>query len=256
MRSLALLVEYDGTRYVGWQIQPNGVSVQHVLETAVSRTFGVTTPVIGSGRTDTGVHARGQVAHIHLSDQAHAVPVGNVSAAINCHLPDDIRVCDAAEVSPEFHARYDPVWREYVYRVALERTLFHRHYAWIPHARFDRHLFQESASWFEGEHDFTAFSKYNPDRASHICNVSLCTVETSTDMLHVRIRANRFVYGMCRGIVGTMMMAARERITRQEVLQAFDHAQRSLHIRRAPATGLFLNRVEYGTPLFSEHSYL
>ena len=254
MRPLALLIEYDGTNYAGWQNQPNGTAVQEVIEGAITEAFGVRVPVVGSGRTDAGVHARGQVAHVHLPDEAHDIPTEKVRVALNTRLPRDIRIRRAAEVDEQFHARYDPEWREYVYDIAPEESVFTRHFAWTPDLPYDVDNLVAAASIFEGERDFTSFSKHNPDTSSYICNVHICRVEPGDGVLTIRIRADRFVYGMCRSIVGAMMAVARGRMSPDEILNAFDQKDRNLQPGLAPAHGLILNHVRYPNGLFEDAS--
>lgn len=255
MRALALLVEYDGTHYAGWQFQQNARTIQETLEHALSRTFGQPLRVVGSGRTDAGVHARGQVVHLHMPHDAHYIPTEKVPLAVQPFLPHDIRIRACENVSPTFHARFDPVWREYVYRISTEVSVFNRHFAWLPQRPFMMDRFEESATWFVGTHDFTAFSKHNPDRSSYICSLTLCQVEHSTHHLTVRLRANRFMYGMCRTIVGAMMMAAHGSLTEETVRTALLAGERTLKITLAPSEGLYLNRVAYTPSLFDDQNY-
>ena len=245
MRALALVIEYDGTDYHGWQIQSTGETVQQVLEEALSDTFGVPCSVVGSGRTDAGVHARAQVAHVHLDQGAHRIPIEKVALAINTYLPDDIRILRAIEVSEDFHARFDPLWREYRYRIAKERSVFARRFAWAPEAPYNPSQLAASAEVFVGRHDFTTFSKLNPDTKSYVCNVLVCRVHANDDAYEVQIRADRFVYGMCRSIVGGMMEVARGRFTIKQVEAALQAQDRALHPALAPACGLTLHEVRY-----------
>ncbi|HCN04772.1 MAG TPA: tRNA pseudouridine(38-40) synthase TruA, partial [Bacteroidetes bacterium] len=203
-RSLAFLIEYDGTDFAGWQFQPNGVSVQEVLERAVEECFGVVVPVVGSGRTDSGVHARGQVAHVHVLDGANTIPTEKVALALNRRLPRSVRIRKVVDVPADFHARFSARSREYVYVITDTPSVFDMRYAWTPSIPFDRGLLGNAARIFVGKHDFTTFSKLNADTASYVCDVETCRVETLSDRLLIRIRADRFVYGMCRAIVGVM----------------------------------------------------
>ncbi len=254
MRSLAFLIEYDGTDYAGWQNQPNGTAVQEVIEGAVETAFGVKTAVVGSGRTDAGVHARGQVAHVHLPEDAHQIPTDKVLVALNTRLPRDVRIRAVQNVDADFHARYHPEWREYVYQIALEESVFTRRFAWTPELPYDIDHLVAAAPLFEGRRDFTTFSKLNADTPSYVCNVHLCRVEPVDGLLVIRIRADRFVYGMCRSIVGAMMAVARRKMSANDVHQAFEHADRSLQASLAPAHGLILNRVRYPDGLFTDAS--
>lgn len=255
MTTLALLIEYEGTNYVGWQSQPNGQSVQQTIESAIIETFGVHQQVIGSGRTDSGVHARGQVAHVHVPDDAHQIPVHKVHVAVNTHLPRDIRVRSACEVPEEFHARFDAVSREYIYVITKQASVFSRAFAWTPELPYDSTRFAEAARVFEGLHDFTAISKHNPSTGSYMCNVESCRVEEHADRFQVRIRADRFVYGMCRAIIGTAMTVARGKIEFSDAEALLASGVRSGQAPLAPPQGLVLNHVRYRNGIFDDEKY-
>lgn len=251
-RTLALLIEYDGTHYAGWQHQPNGLSIQEAIERAVAEAFGVMAPVVGSGRTDAGVHARGQVAHVHI-EGGHDIPIDKVPIALNVRLPRDIRIRDARDVAPDFHARYGAVRREYVYTIAFEESVFHRHFAWKPDLPYDRGLLGNAARAFVGTHDFTTYSKLNADTRSYVCDVAICRVEPESDRLVIRLQADRFVYGMCRAIVGAMMDVARGKAALDHLVDRLAARDRRLQSPLAPPQGLVLNRVSYPDGIFDEH---
>lgn len=251
-RHLALLIEYDGTDYAGWQIQPNGPSVQQAVESAITTTFGVPCSLVGSGRTDSGVHARGQVAHVHVRE-GHVVPIEKIRIALNVRLPRDIRVRDVREVDPTFHARYGPIRREYVYVIAREESVFHRRFAWKPEIPYDEGLLGNAAREFLGRHNMTTYSKRNAAVENYVCNVTTCRVEPESDRLIIRIAADRFVYGMCRCMVGAMMDVARKRIDCSEIADRRNALDRSLQSSIAPAHGLILNKVSYPDGLFDDH---
>jgi len=251
-RTLGLLIEYDGTDYAGWQTQPNAVTVQETIERALEQAFGTRCSLIGSGRTDAGVHARGQVAHT-LVIGGHAIPTEKIRPALNTRLPRDIRIRDTVDVPADFHARYQPLWREYVYTVALEESVFLRRFVWHPELPYDPMLFAQAAAIFEGSHDFTTFSKHNPDTVSYLCDVSTCRVEPHADRLVVRLRADRFVYGMVRSIVGAMFDVARGKRTMGDIADALRNMDRSRGCPLAPPTGLVLNRLKYTNGLFDHH---
>lgn len=251
-RHLAMLIEYDGTDYAGWQIQPNGIAVQQAIETSLFETVGVPCSIVGSGRTDSGVHARGQVAHVRVTG-GHSIPVSKLSIALNMRLRRDIRIRDVAEVDADFHARYSAVRREYIYVIAREESVFHRRFAWYPVLPFDEGLLGNAARMFLGKHDMTTYSKRNQATDNHVCDITTCRVEPETDRLVIRIAANRFVYGMCRCIVGAMMDVARKRLPLDALATNIDARDRTLQSTIAPAHGLILNRVSYATELFAAH---
>lgn len=251
-RNLALLIEYDGTDYAGWQIQPNGLAVQQAVESAVTAAFGVACSVVGSGRTDSGVHARGQVAHVHIHD-GHDIPIEKVRVALNVQLPRDIRIRDARDVDAAFHARFGAIRREYVYVIAREESVFHRRFAWKPEIPYDEGLLGNAAREFLGKHDMTTYSKRNNAVENYVCDVTTCRVEPESDRLVIRIGADRFVYGMCRCMVGAMMDVARKRIDLSEIADRRSALDRSLQSTMAPAHGLILNKVSYPDGIFDDH---
>lgn len=250
-RRIALAIEYDGTSYAGWQIQPNGISVQQVLQQRAQVVFGVPVGITGSGRTDAGVHARCQVAHLDV-EEGHDIPPSTVAKAMNARLPASIRVREAVEVDAAFHARFGAIYREYVYVIAQHGGVLTRNWQWQPHGTLDHDLLHAAADLFVQRADFTPFSKRNPSTHSYICDVSICRVETYGDSVFIRIGADRFVYGMCRSIVGTIVDVARLRRSTQSILDAFQRCDRVAQSTLAPAHGLILNRIRYPEGLF-EH---
>ncbi|MBU3741738.1 MAG: tRNA pseudouridine(38-40) synthase TruA [Candidatus Kapabacteria bacterium] len=251
-RHLALLIEYDGTDYAGWQIQPNGMSVQQRIESAMFDAFGVPCGIVGSGRTDSGVHARGQVAHTRVTD-GHDIPIAKIPVALNVRLPRDIRIRDAAEVDADFHARFGAIRREYVYVISREASVFHRRFAWKPEIPYDEGLLGNAAREFVGRHDMTTYSKHNHVIENHVCDITTCIVEPESDRLLIRIAADRFVYGMCRCIVGAMMDVARKKLPLHAIAEYREARDRSMQSPIAPAHGLILNRVSYANDVFSHH---
>lgn len=251
MQRIALLIEYDGTRYAGWQRQSNGITVQHHVEQALTKTFGHECVIHGAGRTDAGVHASGQVAHTQLYDHAHQVPLEKVGIALNTRLPFDIRIKDVAHVANDFHARFDAIWREYVYTITTSDSVFQRHFAWNPELPFQLDLLQDALNVMLGEHDFTAISKLNPATKSYICTVQKCELHESASLLTIRIRANRFVYGMCRAMVGVAMSVARKRLTVDELTHLLHSRVREKAPIIVPAHGLNLESIGYANNLFN-----
>lgn len=251
MQRIALLIEYDGTRYAGWQRQSNGITVQHHVEQALTKTFGHECVIHGAGRTDAGVHASGQVAHTQLYDHAHQVPLEKVGIALNTRLPFDIRIKDVVHVANDFHARFDAIWREYVYTITTSDSVFQRHFAWNPELPFQLDLLQDALNVMLGEHDFTAISKLNPATKSYICTVQKCELHESASLLTIRIRANRFVYGMCRAMVGVAMSVARKRLTVDELTHLLHSRVREKAPIIVPAHGLNLESIGYANNLFN-----
>ena len=223
----------------------HAVAVQEVLEQALSKTFNRTMTAIGAGRTDAGVHARGQVTHSILREPSN-IPDDKITKAINSNLPDDICVSDGKIVDFKFHATADAIAREYSYSVHTKPSVFLRNYS--NHFKFpiDFNKLQEVADIFTGIHDFTTFSKNNADTKSYICNVEFCFWEHISDTQSIlHIKADRFVYGMVRCLAGAMLDYARGARTLTELAESLEAKDRSLTSPLATPRGLVLERVSY-----------
>ena len=250
MKNLLLRLEYDGTNFAGWQIQPNARTVQGDLEKAFLKTFGVELSVVGAGRTDAGVHARGQVAHVFLKDGANEIPEDKITKAVNSCLPKDVRLRNAILLKEPVHARFDATAREYSYTITTEESVFKRFYAWTPKSPFNKNLLKAASEVFKGTHDFTTFSKFNSETKHYRCDVTNCEwTEIDEKTLRLKIRANRFVYGMVRALTGAMMDAARGRRTPDELQRSLLLKDRSLSSPLAPPEGLVLERIYFPAEL-------
>lgn len=243
---LALLIEYDGTDFAGWQIQPNARTVQAELETALSSLYHQKINLIGAGRTDSGVHASGMVAHFEVPPE-RSIRTFNLIEALNTTTGYDVVVHDAREVPDDFHARFSATSRAYEYTIAMHRVAIDRRRTWWMHNRsLDFDLLQQCAKKLIGEHDFTSFSKNSPDVGHYRCQISLC--EWKTDGMHfaLRIQANRFVRGLVRGLVGAMVEVGRKRLSVDEFTALLEQPQEVDRARfLAPAHGLVLTGVGY-----------
>lgn len=258
MPRIALLIEYDGTDYAGWQYQANGISVEQRIEEALGTCYGCDVDVVGSGRTDAGVHARGQVAHYDVPEGAPSIPSDKLPVAINTRLPRDIRIRAASQADDTFHARFDAIEREYVYRISTEGSVFERTTVWHPHLPFDPQTFVNACSQVSllGQHDFTTFSKLNPSTESYICDLRELSAHYVAPYLTIRIRADRFVYGMCRLLVGGLWSVARGKTDVEDLSRRLAQQDRQFQLGSAPAHGLYLNRVRYMNGLFDDDGYL
>lgn len=249
---LAMRVAYDGTDFVGWQRQPQGRSVQQVLEQVLGKLAGDRdVGVIGSGRTDSGVHARGQVAHV---DMPTRVDVDELHHRVGRMLPNDIVVHQIVPVPDSFHARFHACLRRYEYSVIRVRDPFRTRFAWHVPGTIDVGLLEESAAHLVGTHDFTGLSKFNPDTPNTVCAVTSAGWESTDDGLVFEIAADRFLYGMVRLSVGIMMDIARGRRPPRDIRDVLESRDRNLQSSSAPARGLVLSRVEYPVSPFAETS--
>ncbi len=242
-----LLIAYDGTRYGGWQIQLNSVSIQALIEDALKIALRKETAVHASGRTDAGVHAKGQVAHF-VTDAA--VDLGLLLRSLNGILPDDIRILSVEEADPNFHARYSAVSKEYHYHIHLDWALdpFKRLYAYHHPYPLDIPLMQQASQAFIGTHDFTSFAN-EASKGSAAKN----PVRTLTRLdfipepggLRLEFEGNGFLYKMVRNITGTLLDVGRKKISPSAIPSLFDKKDRRQMSSAAPPQGLFLIKVNY-----------
>jgi tRNA pseudouridine38-40 synthase len=251
-RTVQLVLHYDGSGFAGWQRQPNQRTVQGVLEEALSRLCDTETRAMGAGRTDAGVHARGQAVGTTV---ALKWTVPELRRALNATLPDDVWVAAAHEMQPTFHARYDAVARRYSYRVGTsDRALspFRRRWEWYIGDPLDRAVLDRSAEAMVGDHCFRAYAVAGtaPSTDDHRCTVRDARWCAHEDQLVFEIEANRFLHHMVRFLVGTTMDAARGRREPDAVAQLLDARDNSETSAPAPAHALVLERVEYPAALY------
>ena len=240
-------LSYDGTRYHGWQIQPNGISVEGELERCLSTILRTTIDVVGAGRTDAGVHARHMVAHFDVDDtQCVIKDCKDLAYKLNRILPLDIAVYNIESVSDDMHARFSATARTYHYYVSTRRDPFSRHYTWLTHFNLDFALMNEAASMLLTHKDFACFCKSHTDVKTTLCDVTEAKwIQTSETEWFFRIRANRFLRNMVRAVVGTLVEVGRHRMTLDEFKQVLESGKRTRAGESMPANALFLERIEY-----------
>ena len=242
---LGIKIQYDGRNYFGWQRQTNAVTIQEKLEDAVSETLGYKVSIIGAGRTDSGVSARGQTASIKLSAPIN-IHIDNISRAINSRLPDDIFVTEAKLFEFDFHARFDALFREYSYTIILNRDVLKRHFSYWVKYNINLDILYDCAKFFHQDTDFTTFSKLNPDNNNPVCNIVMSRWEFIDDNTYIyRIKANHFLYGMVRSLVGTMIDAARGKRNIDEIHESLIAKDRNRNSPLAPPNGLCLEKIYY-----------
>ena len=245
-----LTLQYDGTDFHGWQKQSGQRTVQGELTRVLSLLEGSDVTVHGSGRTDAGVHAEGQVANIHLN---HVFEPDKLCAAINGNLERDVRVTQAEVVSDDFHARYSARGKTYLYRIINARVTspFWFRYADREARSLNLDRMRDAADLFVGEHDWTAFSAAQSDVQSRVRTVTSLDVKDSWDqraratLIEIEASADGFLRYMVRSIVGALMAVARGEIERESVALAISSGKRPLAVVTAPACGLTLLRVRY-----------
>lgn len=244
-RTIVFLIEYDGTNYSGWQRQKNSNSVQETIEKAIEVVTGQKIFVIGAGRTDAGVHSLGQVAHARI-DENFPLPEKKIASAINSALPQDIRIIDAKVTESSFHSTKDAIAREYAYIVTTENSVFLRNYALYLPFELDIAKLNEVARIFLGEYDFTGFAKKNPSTKTYVCNIEKSQWEQLSNNIYIyNIKANRFVYGLVRSLVGVMLDVARGRRSPEEVQEVLITKKKNFPSPLANPKGLYLVKVYY-----------
>lgn len=242
MPNYKLTIEFDGTHFSGWQIQPNDRTVEGTLEEAFSKVLQQNIDLIGQGRTDAGVHARGQIANVHLPDK---VNIEKLLLGINGLVGDEIQVIDYKKVSESFHSRFDAVGREYEYTITTRLIPLLRHNTWALRQSVDIELLDDCAALLNGELDFAGFSKFNEDNFTTICNIQRSLFETEGEIIRYRIRANRFLRNMVRRLVGTMVRVAQGKMSINDFKKALEDPDSKIPTYTAPARGLILQKVFY-----------
>jgi len=242
MHNVKGIVEYDGTNYSGWQRQTNSNSIQQTIEDALSTVFRENTRIIGSGRTDAGVHALNQVFNFRVGSE---FDISSVQKSINAILPDEISVKSLEFVDDEFHSRYSATSREYLYIISLRKNIFYKNYSWTIFGKHDFNSLKRTQELFIGRKNFDAFSKNTDEIDNAECEVSYSRWFFKKDFLFYIIKADRFIHGMVRGIVGCMLETSRGRITLDEVENLFFSEKKTKNPLWAPASGLFLYKVNY-----------
>jgi tRNA pseudouridine38-40 synthase len=245
VRTLALLIEYDGTRYAGWQRQGSIPTIQGAIEAAAGSILAEPCRVIGSGRTDAGVHALGQVAHLSTRS---ALPAERIRKGLNALLPDDIVIRDVLEAAPAFHARYDARLR--IYRYALlarpRPSALLRRYTHHVVAPLDLEAMRAGAAALAGRHDFTAFRVVGTATASTVCTVHAVRVERRGDLVTVTVAADRFLRQMVRLIVGSLVAVGRGARPPEAIAAILASGDNQRAGPALPPCGLYLRRVVYG----------
>ena len=243
-----LTIEYFGAPFLGWQEQANGRGVQQVIAEAIHAFCGERVQVFGAGRTDAGVHATGQVAHVDIARDTDA---NTVREAVNHHLkPDPIAIVAAEDVSADFDARFSATKRHYLYRIINRRAplTIERGRAWQVAVPLDAIAMHDAAQVLVGRHDFTTFRAAQCQAASPVKTLDALDVARDGDLITIRARARSFLHNQIRSFAGTLKAVGEGRMTAQEVRDALEACDRARCGAVAPPDGLYLTRVEYGGP--------
>ena len=245
MRNIKLLIEYDGTNYQGWQVQPKGPTIQGILEEKIGLLTGQSVQLFGSGRTDSGVHALGQVAHFKTQSQ---MDIHTIRRALNSLLPHDIVIQKAEEVDEGFHARKHSKSKIYEYRILNRnlRSAFHRGYVWHIPQKLNLTEMKKATQSLIGEHDFSAFRTVGSPTRTTVRRVIRAEWKRGRDgLIRFEIEANGFLKQMVRSIIGTLVEIGKGRMEAAEIREILNSRDRKEAGPTAPAQGLFLKEVKY-----------
>jgi tRNA pseudouridine38-40 synthase len=249
-RTYKLTLEYDGSRYSGWQAQLNARTVQGELQRVADELFGVETDIQGSGRTDAGVHALGQVAHVKVRDARRKLVPAQILSELNERLPSSIAVLELSEAAPKFHARHDAVSRAYFYQISTRKSALSKRYVWWIKQPLDVSKMQAAAALIPGRHDFTAFRAADPSRPGESTIVVVDAAEVAVDehLIVFRIEASHFLWKMVRRLAGTLVKIGLGEVTVEQfrgLLGGAKNPKLDIAAWTAPASGLFLESVRY-----------
>ena len=241
MRFLAT-IEYDGTKYAGWQIQPNGVSIEEEIEKVLSKLLNKEMKIYGSGRTDAGVHALGQTFHF----DADIKDIDKFKYSLNCLLPRDMHVLNIEKKGDDFHARYLVKEKEYIYYINMgEYDPFNKDYMYQFQRPLDVDKITEASKLFIGEHCFQNFTSKDEDQDRFVRNIYSIDLSKKDDILKITFRGNGFMRYMIRMIVGTFIEVGLGRLEIAKVKEYLEQKERKVVSYKAPANGLYLSKVIY-----------
>ena len=243
-RRVNLIISYDGTNYCGWQVQITGITVEEVINRELSRMLGEDIAVIGASRTDSGVHALGNVA---VFDTFSKIPPEKMCFALNQRLPDDIRIQDSCEVPLDFHPRYCDSTKTYEYKILNRRfdnpvMRLYTHFVYMP---LDYEKMQEAAKYLVGEHDFKSFCSARTQVTDTVRTIYSLDVSKEDDIIKIRISGNGFLYNMVRIIVGTLIKVGLKVYPPEYVKEILEACDRNVAGPKAPAKGLTLIEIVY-----------
>ncbi len=250
MRKLLLKICYDGTSFCGWQIQPNGITVQQVLCDALSDLLSAKTDVTGCSRTDSGVHAN--EFYCHFTTENDTIDNKGFIGALNARLPKTVSVLDCFEVPLDFHARYSAKEKQYIYKFYLSdvRNPFLDKYALRVYNRLSLEKISQFCKILEGTHDFAAFSSTGREYDSTVRTISECKIDFSDGIYTLSVKGDGFLYNMVRIIVGTALFVSEGKISLDTIKDVFDSKDRRSLGPTAPPHALFLNKVFYDEGAF------
>lgn len=243
MLKYKLVLEYDGTNYRGWQTQQNARSIQGTLTEAARKVLGAEADIQGAGRTDAGVHALGQVAHLAT---ARAMPARRLREGLNDALPAGINILHIEEAPADFHARHDAVARRYLYLISRRRTAFAKRYVWWVKDTLDVRKMESAAAAFRGFHNFASFADKRTERGqSTLAKIDVMELKEMGELIVLHVMGSHFLWKMVRRMTGILVEAGRANIGRRDIEGMLDHRSDMPARHTAPPSGLFLAQVLY-----------
>jgi tRNA pseudouridine38-40 synthase len=242
MPRFQLLIEYEGSNYSGWQIQNNERTIQGEIEKALHVILRTTIRITGAGRTDSGVHARGQVAHF---DSTKSLDLNRLKRSLNGVLEKDIRIKSINKVSDDFHARYHAKWRIYKYQIATEPQALFRNQCWYLSVPLNVNDMNIACKEILGQHNFKSFCRSIANMSNYMCTVSDALWSRESELLIFTIKANRFLHGMVRALVGTLVDIGRGKLEMISITEIIDAQDRIFARQSAPVRGLILEEIVY-----------
>ena len=255
MKRVALLVQYDGSYYSGWQKQKNSTTVQGILEKALFKITHHAVKTFGAGRTDAGVHASGQVVHF---DVDYVIPGNRYSDLLNSILPPTVRILESVEVEDSWHACYSAIYRHYRYVINNSKfpNLFINNWSWHRYQKgLDEGLMLNASKIMEGEHDFFAFQKSGSSRKNSITKINNISIKRVEDLILVDIKAAGFLYGMVRLIVGQLVLVGEKKISPEIFTDRWVNKKKNDVKESAPAKGLCFVNAVYEENVFKKINY-
>ncbi len=252
MKRVALIIQYDGSYFSGWQKQNNATTVQATLEDALLKISNQITKTFAAGRTDAGVHAAGQVIHFDIDC---VIPCDRFAQVLNRYLPSSIRVLESVEVNSSWHSCYSANYRHYRYLIFNSRlpNLFLNKWSWHRYQKIlDDHSMSQALKGLKGEHDFFAFQKSGSSRSNSVTTIKSIELERIGDLIMIDIKASGFLYGMVRSIVGQLVLVGEKKITPDIFTDRWKYKKKNDVCESAPAKGLCFINASYDEDIFNK----
>lgn len=242
MNNYKLILQYDGSGYSGWQIQENARTVQQEIIDAIKVILKEEVNLIGSGRTDAGVHALGQVANFRTDKE---IDLYKFQFSLNSILPEDISILSIEKVHENFHSRFDAKKRTYIYLISQVKSPFYKNFSFFYPQKIDLEILNDLSKLFLGRKNFSSFCKKKSEVENKFCEVNEISWSNQFDLCVFKISADRFLHGMVRAIIGTLLKAIKMEKPEEYIREVIKSENRESAGEAVPAKGLFLHKVEY-----------